>query len=101
MYIHARPKFGCMHCIEKRGKLYDSEIEIQMDRLHDLSESLQGLLETKDNISDEITNYLYTQLDIIDEVRLKVLEEIGIDVLYQRTNHESTRLCLLGDRNEG
>lgn len=86
MYIHiSKSKFGCIHCIKKRGKLYDGAIDRQMDDLRDITTGLNGLIDSKHDLPEEVSVHILDALDKLDNVRLNTLKAIGKDVVREQT----------------
>ena len=86
MYIQIRiPKFGCPHCIDKRGTLFDNEIDRQMGDLKGVSRGFSDLIDSKHDIPEEVSTYILDALDKLDTIRLETLKALGKDVIVEQT----------------
>lgn len=63
---HRLPQFGCNHCLEKRGPIFDSEIDYHAHQLQGIRDRVCKVYEDED--TEKAFDVLDTAIDEIEEI---------------------------------
>jgi len=97
---HSPPVFGCDPCITARGKIYNTNLDYQVDKLNGIYNELGGWYD-KPGLTEKVLVRLDKVLDTLVEVIMEIANEASPDTAQKFLGFRSSSLVQYSNAGSG